>query len=303
MRIPAFFLCLLLVAGASAPPASRHLDLTGYKLTFDDEFNTFSASAKGEGRTWQTRFFWGDRFLAANGERQYYADAGTGRIPFALRDGALEITAAPDDNAAGQPYISGMISSYPSFSQSYGYFEIRAKLPRGQGMWPAFWLLPRDGGGGEIDVMEAFGAPNGKGEGGPDHIHWALHWTNIDPGAWVTIPLDIHEGYHSYGVDWEPEITAWYVDSREIARVATPVVARRPMYLIANLAVGGHWPGAPAGDIARLSIDYIRAFSKAPNAKAIALQPISSPDGVDTTPTAATFLRASSPTNAPRTQN
>lgn len=152
------------------------LNLTGYTLTFDDEFDNFSAAAgstdlsKPLNATWQTQFFWGARYFGSNGEQQYYSDSTTGTNPFSLQNGALDITAAPGSNPAGQPYNSGMINSYHSFSQTYGYFEMRAKLPEGQGMWPAFWLLPENGGTGEIDAMEAFGAKAADGEGGSNQV-------------------------------------------------------------------------------------------------------------------------------------
>jgi beta-glucanase (GH16 family) len=268
-------------------------DLTGFTLTFDDEFNGLSASADGVSTTWQTSYFWGERYLPANGEKQFYSDATTGTNPFVIRNGALEITAEPGSNPGGQPYTSGMLQSYHSFSQTYGYFEMRAELPQGQGMWPAFWLLPSNGASGEIDIMEAFGAPNGSAEGGSNQTHWAEHFASPnEAGNWATVTGDIYTGYHTYGVDWEPDKITWYFDGEQIAQEATPSGAHDPMYVLANLAVGGNWPGPPGGETAHMDIDYIRVYSKAPNATAVALQPISSPDAVDTTPSGAMYMHS-----------
>ena len=241
--------------------------LSGYKLTFDDEFDSFAA---GPGAlpnlfyaTWETKYFWGDRSLPQNGETQFYSDSSVSTNPFSLHDGVLDIVAAPGGNAAGLPYNSGMITSYRSFAQTYGYFEMQAVLPQGKGMWPAFWLLPKNGQAGEIDIMEAFGAPNDRGEGGSNQIHWANHYdTPSDTGDWVAVPADIYSGCHSYGVDWEPDTITWYFDGRPIAQVATPALAHAPMYVLANLAAGGTWPGPAGGETAHLQIDYIRVYQK-----------------------------------------
>lgn len=248
------------------------IGLSSYKLTFDDEFKS-SQTAGGSGAmpdafdaTWETKFFWGDRSLPQNGETQYYSDSSVGTNPFALHDGFLDIFAAPGDNVAGLPYTSGIITSYRSFSQTYGYFEMQAVLPRGNGMWPAFWLLPRNGQAGEIDIMEAFGAPNDSGEGGANQIHWANHYgLPGDTGDWVTVPADIYTGCHRYGVDWEPKTITWYFDGRPIAQVATPATANTPMYVVANLAAGGTWPGPAAGETAHMEIDYIRVYRSVPS--------------------------------------
>jgi beta-glucanase (GH16 family) len=272
------------------------LNLTGYTLTFDDEFDNFSASANGAGTTYQTQFFWGQRYLPANGEQEYYSDSTTGTNPFALQNGALVVTAQPGSNPGGQPYTSGMIQTYHSFSQTYGYFEMRAKLPEGAGMWPAFWMLGENS-GGEIDILEAFGAPNANGEGGSNQVSGGFHYST-SAGGWATVPADIYTGYHTYGLDWEPDYMTFYFDGQAIRKIPTPPDANQPMYLLANLAVGGSWPGAPAGETAQMDIDYIRAYAKTPGATPVTLQPISSPDGVDTTPVGATYANEPSTTTA-----
>src|SRR5579871_6822795 len=85
------------------------------------------------------------RTLPGNKEAEYYSDPSVGENPFSLSGGVLHIAAKPaaaGSNPYGLPYDSGLITTYKSFSQLYGYFEVRAELPAGTGLWPAFWLLP-----------------------------------------------------------------------------------------------------------------------------------------------------------------
>jgi len=125
-------------------------------LTFSDEFNTLSLW-NGTSGTWNTNYWWGQpngSTLPGNGEQEWYINnlyAPTSSVkPWTVSNGVMTLTAAPASTSI-QPYInnyqytSGMIQTYESFTQQYGYFEIRAQLPAGQGVWPAFWLLPANG--------------------------------------------------------------------------------------------------------------------------------------------------------------
>src|SRR5689334_13293123 len=158
------------------------IDLTGFRQTFNDDFNSLNASPGGSANQWATTAF-GIRTLPANGEQEYYSDSSVGVNPFSTGDGALTITAAPGSNPLGLPYNSGEISSQALHSQTYGYFEMRAQLPSGQGMWPAFWLMPTNGGPGEIDALEAFGASH-DGQGGANSYSVALHDTSGGGQEW-----------------------------------------------------------------------------------------------------------------------
>jgi len=247
------------------------LQLSDYKLTFD-ALDPFTSSPDGS-TGWQTTFYFGGRSLSSNGEQEYYSDPSAGMNPFDMQNGILDITAAPGDNPAHLPYNSGLITTEGSFSQTYGYFEMRAKLPEGQGMWPAFWLLPTDKSWPpEIDVMEAFGAPNGHGEGGADQVHYGAISSDGSQsgGNWATVPSDIYADYHTYGVDWQRDYITWYFDGQQVGQMATPSDMNKPMYMLANLAVGGNWPGAPAGESGHMDIDYIHAYSNDPHAQAVA---------------------------------
>jgi len=278
------------------------VDLSNFKLTFDDEFNSFKSSPSGANGAWQTSFYFGGRTLSGNGEQEFYSDSTVGVNPFSLQNGALQITAAPGANAGGLPYTSGLITTEGDFTQTYGYFEMRAKLPSGQGMWPAFWLLPADKSWPpELDPLEAFGATNANGEGGANKIHIGeiSATSSQSNGNWVTTPSNVTTGYHAYGVDWEKDHVTYYFDGQQIAQFATPSDMNKPMYMLANLAVGGNWPGKAAGESGQLSIDYIRAYSSDASAKTVALQAVSSPDRIATTPTGGTPTPAPSPAPTP----
>lgn len=257
------------------------IDVTNWKLTFDDEFNSFTSSPMGNG--WQSTLY-GARTLPANAEQEYYSDTSVGVNPFSLQNGELTITASPGSNPGGLWYNSGLISTLGDFSQQYGYFEMRAELPQGAGMWPGFWLLPTDHSWPpEIDILEAFGASNG-GQGGGDlaHVNAISSVPGQGNGAWVGVPGNIYNGYHTYGVDWEPDFITYYIDGAAVSQVKTPDDMHKPMYMIANLAVGGSWVGSAAGETSQMNIDYIRAYSSNPYATSVGTQPTSSPDGANT---------------------
>ncbi|XYD12053.1 family 16 glycosylhydrolase (plasmid) [Methylobacterium sp. NMS12] len=225
--------------------------------------------------------------LPFNQEQQWYvrADQPGGSAlpsPFSVHDGILSITAAPSDpsrlhDLGDQPYTSGMINTFHSFSQTYGYFEMRAELPAGQGYWPAFWLLPEDGSWPpEIDVMEMLGHD-------PGTLYTTVH--SLAPGQTpgnhtmsqgISNVADMSGGYHTYGVDWQPDTLTFYFDGQEIYRTPTPAGLDKPMYMIANLAVGGSWPGdvdATTPFPAQMNIDYMRAYQANPGS-ATALEPV-----------------------------
>jgi beta-glucanase (GH16 family) len=259
--------------------------LTGYKLTFDDEFNSFNWNSTGQpgDGTWQTNFYFGGHSLPSNGEQETYSDPSTGTNPFSITPSGdmpghsqLDIQAQPDGNGG---CTSGLITTEPSLSQTYGYFEMRAELPAGKGLWPAFWMLPTDKSWPpEIDALEAFGTANANGEGGSNQAHVGVISSDgsQNNGGWQTVNGDMTADYHNYGVLWDPQHITWYIDGQEVFQANTPADANKPMYLLANLAVGGNWPGSPDGSNtwpADMKIDYIHAYSNDPNAQAVTPQP------------------------------
>ena len=244
-------------------------------VTFDDEFNSLSLW-DGNSGTWDTTAQFssdtGNGYsLPSNGEQEWYINsryAGTASIkPWSVSNGVLNLTAAPTpagmaSQINGYQYTSGQITTSKSFSQTYGYFEMRAQLPAGQGLWPAFWLLPENGGWPpELDAMEVLGND-------PTRLYTTVHYNsdNESQSQGETV-ANMSSGYHTFGVDWEPDYITWYFDGQQVYKVATPAqmtgANASPMYMIANLAVGGGWPGnanASTPFPATMKIDYIRAY-------------------------------------------
>jgi beta-glucanase (GH16 family) len=265
MRCRLLFGVIMLGAATTTPNAPPqpvvHPPISA-TLTFDEEFNGFRAAPDGTAR-WTTVGGNGWRTLPANHEAEFYSDSTVGANPFATAHGGLTITAAPGPNAAGLPYVSGIITTAHSFSQLYGYFEVRARLPAGRGLWPAIWLLPSDHSWPpELDIMEMLGSDPSVIFVGTHSIvgnHVAATTTRVDVG-------DTTDDFHLYAVNWTAQTITWYFDGRPIFREPTPADLHRPMYLLINLAVGGvgSWPGPPEADTpfpARLRISYVRIFS------------------------------------------
>jgi len=256
-------------ADATSAPESIYSALTEpSRLTFDDEFTTFTSSADGS-IGWMTRYHYegeSARALPDNGESEFYSDPSTGVNPFDVKGGILRITAARasrNSNPYDLPYTSGIITTYKSFSQTYGYFEICARLPAGQGLWPAFWLLPiAMDYTSELDVFEVLGHT-------PAEMYFTTHdktdgkWTGYIQKLKVA---DTSAGFHSYGVDWEPKTITLFIDGVAVATASTPSTMNSPMYMLVNLAVGsaGSWPGSPDETTqfpAVLEVDYVRAYA------------------------------------------
>eukprot|EP01121_Diplochlamys_sp_Union-15-3_P000460 TRINITY_DN10414_c0_g1_i4.p1 TRINITY_DN10414_c0_g1~~TRINITY_DN10414_c0_g1_i4.p1 ORF type:complete len:136 (+),score=20.37 TRINITY_DN10414_c0_g1_i4:237-644(+) len=119
----------------------------------------------------------------------------------------------------------------------------------------------------EIDALEAFGAPNDAGDGNNNQYHWNyffLNETDNGPGKWIDVASNITEDYHAYGTLWTQKSICYYFDGVKTAEGPTPESIQGPMYMIANLAVGGSWPGYPDNSTpfpANMKIDWIRAYS------------------------------------------
>jgi beta-glucanase (GH16 family) len=239
------------------------MSTSGLKLTFDDEFNSLSASPNGAATTWMSSYVNGARTQAQ--ELGYFSDSSVGVNPFSVANGVLTITAANGSNPSGLPYDTGVLTTYQSFSQEYGFFEIRAALPTGQGAWPAFWMLPANGSWPpELDVIEAIGTAS------PGNVtvttHSAATGSNVMDAQLVQVPGGIG-GFHTYGVDWEPDTITFYIDGNAVASMPTPADMHQPMYMLMDLAMGaqGSWPGAaPAtGPAQQMQVDYVRAYATA----------------------------------------
>jgi beta-glucanase (GH16 family) len=261
------------------------LDRSDLIETFRDDFKEFNWYAEGAAGdrsrrgTWRTNFGYagpqdlGSRTLGSNGELQVYVDRGfrgtgtkpLGLEPFRVTDGVLQIIGMPtaDDIKPfiwNYQYVSGLITTQLSFSQRYGVFEIRARLPKGRGLWPCAWLLPTDRSWPpEVDILEVLGQD-------PTILHTNVHskanGNHTDTPTVITVP-DTSADFHTYAVDWQKDQIRWFFDGVEVARAPTPVDMHKPMYMLANLAIGGHWPGPPdqaTGFPAILAIDWIRVY-------------------------------------------
>ena len=248
------------------------LDTSRLTPTFDDEFDTLSLYSQGG--TWWTALGSGNSInthtLTNNGEAEIYVDptfTGTGTTPlgvnpFSISNGVLNISAdvaspAVSSQIWGYQYTSGILETKTTFAQQYGYFEARMKLPAGNGLWPAFWLMPSDlVTKSEIDVMEQLGRD-------PSTVFETAHTTTGGPNNSVPVHIDNPDQFHTYGVMWDQNWLVYYVDGVETSRRVTAPDQQLPMYMILNLAVGGSWPGYPDASTpfpAALQVDYIHAF-------------------------------------------
>ncbi|AWS40323.1 glycoside hydrolase family 16 protein [Streptosporangium sp. 'caverna'] len=235
-------------------------------VTWSDEFNG-TAGTSIDGSKW--KFDTGGSGWG-NNELQYYTNST--RNVSHDGQGHLAITARRENPSNLQcsygtcQYTSGRILTADRFSQAYGRFEASIKIPKGQGIWPAFWML---GGGnwpntGEIDIMENVGYE-------PNTVHGTVHGPGYSGGSGIgggrTIGAPLGDTFHTYSIDWSPNLIVWYLDGSEYFRV-TPANIRgnqwvydHPFFMILNVAVGGNWPGNPNAGTTfpqTMLIDYVR---------------------------------------------
>jgi beta-glucanase (GH16 family) len=217
----------------------------GPQPVFSDEFNGNSLDQQK----------WNVTYPSGSGElQQYIPDA------FSFDNGILKIHAVANGNSE-LPFTSGILTTKGKFTQEYGYFEIRARVPKGQGLFPAFWLMPANGKWPpELDVFEVLGQDSSK-------VYMTVHYTNSNhypgevQGSYSGPDLSLE--FHTYGLDWEPDRLTWYVDGVERFST-TQNVPHEPMFLLINLAVGGDWPGPPDHKTpfpSEFDINYVRVFS------------------------------------------
>jgi len=237
------------------------LDLTGYTVTFNEEFDgPLSVSRAGPGTRWIAHTpYWGD-----------FGDAGfadpTDGFPFTTEKGILRIEARKQANGRWQ---AGLLASVDTngngFSQKYGYFECRAKFPKGPGMWPAFWLMGVKGikdktiTNPEIDVIEQYSAipychSSTVHLWGPDKKHTA-------EGEAFVVP-SMTDDFHMYGALVDEKHIVIYFDRVELWRSKTPDAAKVPLYVMVNLAMGSGWPIDKAPTPSFMNVDYVKVWAK-----------------------------------------
>nr|AQQ75061.1 GH16 CBM13 [uncultured bacterium] len=258
------------VAGAPAPPASAAIG----PLVWSDEFNGPAGTPPSSSR-WRYDIGgggWG------NSELEYYTSSTSNAALDG--NGNLVITARRENPANYNcwygrcQYTSARLLTSGTFTQAYGRFEARMKIPRGQGLWPAFWMLGDNIGSvgwptsGEIDIMENIGRE-------PSTVHGTIHGPGYSGGGGVgagyTLPggQAFADAFHTFAVDWEPNAITWSVDGIQYSR-KTPAdiggnrwVFDHPFFIIMNVAVGGAWPGSPDASTVfpqTLTVDYVRVY-------------------------------------------
>jgi len=236
------------------------LDLTGYRVTFDEDFTQpLDVSAWGPGTRWIAHTPYAGDFGDAR-----FTDP-TADFPFTITDGILRIEAKQIDGKWRAGLLSSADKQGGGFSQQYGYFEARLKLPPGPGTWPAFWLLGVKKLQGEkivtpeIDVVEQYGHS-------PHALHTNLHLWYPDKrhtaDGDVAIVEGMITGFHTYGVLVDEQHITFYYDRVQLRQLATPEEAKQPLYLLVNLALGSGWPIDKTPDPSHLFVDYVRAWAK-----------------------------------------
>ena len=249
-------------------PAARSALPDGYRLVFSEEFQGNSLDSS----KWNSRYRWGPHWII-NSEEQFYVDRindpDFGHNPFSFDGEHMYISAirTPDwlrSKASNQPYLSGALTTYNKFKMRYGYVEMRAKLPRGKGLWPAFWLLHQHDHDRrpEIDVVELLGdTPNLI----YNTYHWVENWEARRTPSYEVWGPDFSQDFHTYAMQWEPGRITWYLDGEQQHQFVDGNVSWEEMYLLVNLAVGGWWPGSPDSSTplpATMVVDYIRAYQR-----------------------------------------
>ncbi|MBQ0991325.1 family 16 glycosylhydrolase [Micromonospora sp. PSH03] len=270
---PLVLLAAALVATATAlvvPANPDRAEAAIGPISWQDEFNSPAGTPVDQNK-W--RFDTGGGGWG-NNERQYYTNSTSN----AVHDGQgnLVITARRDNPANYQchygrcEYTSARLLTAATFTQTYGRFEARIKVPRGQGIWPAFWMLGTGGGwpdAGEIDIMENIGRE-------PNTVYGTVHGPGYSGGGGITgsrtLGAPLADTFHTYRVDWEPNVITWYVDGVQYHRVdparlgGNRWVFDHPFFMILNVAVGGNWPGYPDGSTQfpqQMLVDYVRVSS------------------------------------------
>ncbi len=252
-----------------------------WELVFSDEFD-LSVIDSSKWTTAYSHNVYGGRTNPWNGEHQAYVGDneiidGVEYDAFEFDNGVLSIVSqkveqpltldiqdAVDgfDSVKTFEYTSGILNSDDNYAFTYGYMEMRAQVAAGQGLWPAFWMLPTNGGWPpEIDVMETLGDRT-------DTVFNSLHYTDengsiaSEKGEQTFNGMDFSSGFYTFGVEWSANELTWFVDGQALYSIDhdIPDVS---MYLLANMAVGGYWPGSPTTetpDDAAFKIDYIRVY-------------------------------------------
>jgi beta-glucanase (GH16 family) len=262
------FLFSLEAMAQTASPAP----IAGWKLVWSDEFNGTNGSGVDSSK-WAVETGgggWGNdelEYYTARPENSYLQD---GNLVIKVMEG--KYTGA---DGVSRNYTSARMKTLGRFSQRYGRFEARIKIPRGQGIWPAFWMLGADieqtpwPKSGEIDIMENIGKE-------PSIVHGTIHGPGYSGaggiGSSYSLPGDpqFADDFHVYAVEWRKKSIRFLVDDHMYA-THTPKdlpkgakwVYNHPFFLLLNCAVGGGWPGNPDATTVfpqTMLVDYVRVY-------------------------------------------
>lgn len=277
IRLMAVVIAATVASSALTANAYEKPERSPLAISWQDEFNEPAGTSPSK---WT--FDVGGEPKWGNEEWQYYtnrrenvATDGVGNLVISAN--REQLPGMEDCQYGSCDITSGRITTKDKFDQAYGRFEARIKIPDGQGLWPAFWMMGSNiddvdwPGNGEIDIMEVVGNE-------PSTLYGTLHGPGYSgaegPGGETSLPAGqkwAADDFHTYRVDWAPNEVKWLVDGREYLRI-TPAnipegkewVFDHPFYLLLNLAVGGEWPGPPDSSTpfpAKMLVDYVRVYS------------------------------------------
>ncbi|MCI0746874.1 MAG: glycoside hydrolase family 16 protein [Verrucomicrobia subdivision 3 bacterium] len=256
----------VLIGGFEVRSADTWSPGPGWTLVWADEFNGTSIDTNNNWTYDIGGGGWG------NNELQTYTSSSANSY---IQNGELVIKAVKNKNK----YTSARLKTQGKHSWTYGKVAARIRLPYGQGIWPAFWMLgdnitsvgwPKCG---EIDIMEMIGG----GENRDDTIYGTLHWdANNSHAQYGSGPRELpdpqffHQNYHVFEIEWSNLEVIWKLDGVEFFRTSVDTSAwptmdefHRPFFIILNLAVGGNWPGYPNRTTVfpqYMYIDWVRVY-------------------------------------------
>ncbi len=252
------FACIHGSAAAQEQNNGKSIDPTQFQLTWSDEFDRLDVSAWGPGTRWIAHTPWGGDF----GDSRFANPAKD--FPFVVQDGILRIEARKSKDGR---WFSGLLASYnkdwEGFAQQFGYFEMRAKLPEGPGLWPAFWLIgiDRTTHTSEIDILEHYGHKPHQFSSG------VAVWDRKDKrkhqivGAQTPVPVgSLYRDYNTFGAAIDAKFIRVYLNRKEVWRTPTPPRHHQPMFVLLNLAMGPGWPIDKTPNPSFMYVDYVRVW-------------------------------------------
>jgi beta-glucanase (GH16 family) len=245
-----------LLLSTPLPSATTSIDISRYRLTFDEPFDKLDASAWGPGTKWIAHTPWAGDF----GDARFLDPSPKG--PFTTKNGMLSITMTQRDGRWTSGLLSAADRRSRGFVQAGGYFEMRAKLPGGAGVWPAFWLgsnAPDGVAKPEIDILEYYGH-DATAYMATVHV-WRDGRSEFGDAIRISVPSgSLERDFHTYGVSISPEAVIFYLDRKEVGRMPSRPEYMMPVYPMVNLAAGGGWPIKGMPDPSVMMIDYVRVY-------------------------------------------